>query len=110
MKEIARDEAVNRLAVEIHRLLHRADADSDTSAVVAATEAYTEGRYTDAVQQLAHIAALHTVPDTEQARRAADVLGAMARQYRRTAPAQVAYPEEALLALLLTRTALAKEK
>ncbi|MBC7804997.1 MAG: hypothetical protein H7145_02485, partial [Akkermansiaceae bacterium] len=89
---------------EIRRLLHKAGADTDAPSVNAAVEAYTEGAHREAVRSVARLSALHTIPDGETQRRAAAVLGAMAR--RRGHDAEAPQPEESLLALLLAKTAL----
>ncbi|MBC8134312.1 MAG: hypothetical protein H8F28_00305, partial [Fibrella sp.] len=104
LNESARDQTVNKLAEEIRRLLHKSGADTDAPSVNAAVEAYTEGAHREAVRSVARLSALHTTPDGETQRRAAAVLGAMAR--RRNHETEAQHPEELLLALLLAKTAL----
>ncbi|MBC8138114.1 MAG: hypothetical protein H8F28_19715, partial [Fibrella sp.] len=108
LNELARDQAVNRLAEEIRRLLHKAGADTDAPSVNAAVDGYTQGSYSDAVRDLARLSALHTTPEGENAFQAAAVLGAMAR--RRRQDTDEPHPEELLLALLLAKAALTDGK
>lgn len=104
LNELARDQAVNRLAEEIRRLLHKAGADTDAPSVNAAVEAYTQGNCAESVRSVARLSTLHTIPEGETERRAAAVLGAMGR--RRQHNTEEPHSEEVLLALLLAKNAL----
>ncbi len=107
LNEMARDAAVNKMADEIRRLLHKMDGDTDTPFVNAAVEAYVGGSYNTAVQAMARLGALHTAPVGAAPRRAASVLGAIA--HRRGQRESEPHVEEFLLALLLAKTALSAE-
>ncbi|MBC8143653.1 MAG: hypothetical protein H7Y38_19655, partial [Armatimonadetes bacterium] len=104
LTDVARDQAVARLATETRRALRKTGHPTDEPTIGEAETAYTNGDFGGAVVALGRLSALHTAPIANRARQSADVLGALGR--RRAAHEGESTPEEVTLAFLLAKAAL----